>query len=715
MQTRSINYPDVPWKSGWKFTSGPTPQTPFLAANPAYSLTVANGNWSLQLAVPDLFCSTRLFYNGFSLATRKRPEKNRIDALVTQPGVLCGSVEGLPMPKLNSTLTLHYETGCTWLTDGSGVILLLQHESRFILVFGEQTMQRALAKAQSALDGNFETLLQTEIDERQKVCQLFSMNTRHNPPVALATETLYARLRERNQAIYGLWSLADGYSEETFSLNELYPLTRAWCIIDPPVALELIQTALSLQQSSGGFPAWISANGPVSQSSAWPLLAQSFELAWHHNGADPLLLKKHLPALRKYLQWALRRFDPHRDRIPSWQSEQEIFVPGSFERDKATPDLTVFLLTEMDSVLRLCSSIEHADAAVASLTEDREHLVRALNTVFWDPAAKAFSNVWKSGHFIHEPSFGSFLPLLWQDLDKQKQTALLENFEETNGFPGQQNPESWKQDELTDTVNRPVIHQFMAFEAIRSAQNARGLLMRLVHRMREGFSTWFERESLEAIRGKVSSGKAYELGPVTSALILSVQSEFEKEASYSAPTTNKLLQLAHRWRIRKADLYIVLISIILMIMAHMAYTIHHSWNTDSRIAEALLDYREGRFAESLRICRSYPDHPVSQFLHANLLMLSEQPKLAKDLYRKALTQAPSSPSALFGYALALHMSGDFKQAEKRYVDFLDLYEYTYPEEAQLADTYRMLAQEQFSKPHQWKRVFERPFMNDLGL
>lgn len=714
MQSVLKHYPEVPWKSGWRFTAGPEDRTPFVTGTLSGALAAPDQIWTLQLIDPEAHCTTRLFANGFSIGARRRPEKNRIDALIISPGLLGATLSEMPPPRLTADTEIKQERDIEWLQSGSGIVLLLRQESRFVLVCGEPTFERALAKAEAALDLNFDQLMQTEAEERKKVRQLFSLNPRHNPPVALAAETLAARLRERTGTIHGLWSLADGFPVETFSLNELYPLIHAWSLIDPPVARDLMQTAMSLQQSTGGFPSWIGINGLVSPVAPWPLIAQSFELMWQ-NERDPALLKKHLPALRKYVQWAVRHFDPRRDRIPAWQSEQEIFIPGSYERGKAMPELTVFLLNELDSVLRLCKETEQAEATEQSLIDEREQLARTLDTVFWNPAAKAFSNAWKDGHYLHEPSFGSFMPLLWRGLDKEKQTALLENFEETHGFPGHRSPATWKLEEIDDTSLRPAIHQFMAFEAIRAAKNASGLLMLFVRRAREGFAAWFERESLQAARGEPSAGIAYALGPVTASLILTTQAEFVREAS-NAPTAAQLfLRGVHRLRLKRTDLRLTLVFLLTIFFVHLIYTLPRNRDVQARVAEAALNYQQGRFTEALRLCRRYPHNPLSNFLQANIMMIANRPDQAEPLYRQALTQKTASPAALFGMALALQMNGKFDLAEKRYSDFIAIHGQRYAEAAKLADEFMLLAHEKFSTPPRWRRIYALPMMNDLGL
>lgn len=711
MQNIFTDYPAILWRSGWKFSSGPEDRIPFITGDLPCAVRLPEADGALRLSGLEDAGTARLLCNGFSISTRKRPEENRIDVLATGPGLLYGKISGLPMPQLVSAKAeITKGSGFDLLQNGRSTVVLLRQENHFALVCGELTPDQALAKAEAVLDGNFESLLKNETETRKNICRLFSTDPRRNPSVALAAENLAARLRSRNGAINGLWSLADGFTGETFSLNELYPLTRAWSLIDPSIALELVQTALTLQQSSGGFPSWISDQGLSTPAAPWPFIAQSFELAWQ-NSRDPALLKKYLPALRKYIQWALRRFDPHRDGIPSWQSEQEIFVPQSFERGKATPELTVLLIAELEAVLRLCEAGEHTEAAAQSLIEERDRLVQTLYTVFWNPAAKAFSNVWKDGHYLQEPSFGSFMPLFWRGLDAEKQSALLETFEENRCFPGHQDSGSWKQDPIGDTVHLPAIHQFTAFEALRNTGGT--ALMLLIRRAREGFAAWFEHETAGTGRGNPEA--AYALGPVTAALILAVQEEAERASAGAPSSARQILKWGRRLKINSTDLRIISVFLLAILIVHLTYTLPKGRNADARVAEAALNYQQGRYTDAMRICRRYPHHALACLLQANMLMLAEQTGPAEELYRQTLKKETGSPSALFGLALALQMNGNFEQAAKRYTDFIEIYEQRHPEAAQLADEFLTLALAKFNKPPRWRRVYALSLMNDLGL
>ncbi|MEI8207004.1 MAG: tetratricopeptide repeat protein, partial [Kiritimatiellales bacterium] len=128
-----------------------------------------------------------------------------------------------------------------------------------------------------------------------------------------------------------------------------------------------------------------------------------------------------------------------------------------------------------------------------------------------------------------------------------------------------------------------------------------------------------------------------------------------------------------------------------------------------------LNYQQGRYTDAMRICRRYPNHALSRFLQANMLILAARPDQAEKLYREALTQETESPSALLGLALALQMNGNFTEAEKRYADFIDIHETRQPKAAKLADEFMQISREKFSKPPGWKRVYSLPMMNDLGL
>jgi tetratricopeptide (TPR) repeat protein len=116
----------------------------------------------------------------------------------------------------------------------------------------------------------------------------------------------------------------------------------------------------------------------------------------------------------------------------------------------------------------------------------------------------------------------------------------------------------------------------------------------------------------------------------------------------------------------------------------------------------------------------HPDNALSCFLRANLMMIIEQPDQAEPLYRQALLDETESPSALFGYALALQQNGKFEDAARRYNDFLDIHENSLAQDGKIdlvdfAYDFLQLTEAGFSKPPKWKQVYVLPIMNDLGL
>jgi hypothetical protein len=662
-----------------------------------------------------------MFHNGLSIQSSKK--KQQLLLVAIDNGVLTGRTAGLPLPTLiggNET-----EAGQTWITTPHDCTLLLCRGDRFALVTGATAEEPALSSAEEALHENIDDLIRTETERRGPVARLFSINSRHNPPVALAAETLHQRLRGPVAGLHGLWSTSDGFSNETFWLNDLYPLTRAWILTDPKTAMQLVQTALSLQQPAGGFPAWVNARGETATAAAWPMIIQTFEAAWTAQ-SEPGSLQKHLPALRKTMQWALRYFDPHRDLVPAWQHELEVFVPGSFERSKATPDLTVMLLAELAALKRLCQQSEHTQVHIDPLEKERLALRQTLETIFWNPETKAFSNVWKDGHTLHDPSFASFTPLLLPDLPASFKTPLLEHFDQTHSFPGQKRSGTWKREPIDDSAQLPAIHQFTTFEALHRSNADRALLALFVRRTREGVAAWFERERIDTARHEANTQlpdrHVFSLGPITAALILVTQNEFQHEAVQSAPVRKTMQRWADALKIRPMDLYIIMGTLLAILMAHLLYNITRPPNEDALMAEASLDYEQGRFVDALNTCRIYPNHPVSNLLLANLYMRSDRPAEAEKLYLNVLKTDEThlgSPSAMFGYCLALQLNGNLDLAIRRYNDFIDIHEDALSQPgADLIDfayLFLRLAEEGFTNPPKWKQIYALPTMNDLGL
>jgi tetratricopeptide (TPR) repeat protein len=297
-------------------------------------------------------------------------------------------------------------------------------------------------------------------------------------------------------------------------------------------------------------------------------------------------------------------------------------------------------------------------------------------------------------------------------LDPDKRAALLEHFEETRGFPGQPRPASWEQEKTDHTASLPAIHQFIALEALRNATDS--LRSIFVHRARERFAAWFARERLVSPEESPARA-AYAMGPVTAALILTVQEESGQEAARAPSAARQILNLGHRLKIRKTDLRIVSTVLLAMLLVHLLYNLPRRHDIEARIADAALYYQQGRYTEAMQICRRYPHTARSLLLQANMMMLAERPDQAEPLYRQALKKDTESASALFGLALALQLNGEFKQAEKRYIDFIDLYETRWPEAANLADEFIRLSRAQFKSPPRWKQVFALPMMKDLRL
>ena len=173
-------------------------------------------------------------------------------------------------------------------------------------------------------------------------------------------------------------------------------------------------------------------------------------------------------------------------------------------------------------------------------------------------------------------------------------------------------------------------------------------------------------------------------------------------------------------RFTRTDLRILTVFGLAILIAHLLYNPKRIQDIEPRIAEAAVNYKQGRFTETIEICRAYPDHPLSRFLRANLLMITENPAEAEELYHQALRQETGSPSALFGYALALQMNGKYEDAVRRYNDFIDIYEGQLSVKGRedlvdLAYEFLRLADSEFSKPPRWKRVYTHAIMNDLGL
>ncbi|MGE4488425.1 MAG: hypothetical protein AB7E95_02645 [Kiritimatiellales bacterium] len=708
MQNVFTDYPDIPWKPDWQIASGPGDNCPFITKESYGTLSVPGADWMLEITEPSAACSVRLFADGLSFSRTRKKTQHRTDILNLSPGVLYGICHKQRLPRLIGATGQN--ENASWAVSGAGIALLAQSRQtpHFVLVHGAFSMEQAYQKAEQVLTENHDRRFQEETERRQQIATLFTLNSRHNPPAALAAESLVRRLREKTGPLPGLWSLAEGFEQPAFSLNELYPLVQAWNRINPTVSFQLMETALALQGHSGGLPAWIEASGQVSFTAPWPMIIQAFDAAWSVN-SDIEILPEYLPKLRKYILWALRHFDPHHDGMPCWQSQYEVFIPGSFKRHKSTADLVALLIAELDALLRLCQASPYEEPSIQVLTAERDRLKRLLLTIFWNPDTKTFSTAWDSGHFVYEPTFGALMPMILQGLDS---TQMMTN--EENGEIAQKDVIlSAEQDHISQKTPQFAIQQFMVTDAVHRVPVETGLIIKpFVRDIRETISLWFNLAGKE----QPSSGKpAYELDPITASLILLIQNDLKKTLTEQSAALRKLSYWKARLRLNRTDFLIVGACLIGVTVVHLAYNIPREHAADTHMANAALNYKQGRLTETLAICRRYPNHPLSQFLSANLFMLTEQPQEAEQLYRKVLLQKTESPSALLGLALSQQINGKFDEAVKRYIDFLDLYEERFPEAASIAEEFLQLTENGFSRPPRWRAVFSLPLMQDLGL
>ncbi len=177
-------------------------------------------------------------------------------------------------------------------------------------------------------------------------------------------------------------TVSDGV--EVVEVNQTLFLVAAWLEEDAEVAAALISGVLSLQSPDGTLKARYLTDGtPVSDCAAWPLIVQAAALVLKKTRSAKLL-KPLLPQLYRYLEAAIKYFDPQHTGQPCWHSRDESFMPDSFQTETASPDLAVFLLAEMIAIRRIEKSLQESLPSAPDFELERSVYVESLQDDFWD-------------------------------------------------------------------------------------------------------------------------------------------------------------------------------------------------------------------------------------------------------------------------------------------------------------------------------------------
>jgi len=357
-----------------------------------------------------------------------------------------------------------------------GSVCLMQHDQgkatqRAILLFRSVPRASLRAQAEAWLTAN--PLRQWEAS--QEPLQPFwaaqsALRPAANLALARATDDLLAGLRPAAGVMSSWWSLSQADSGPGQLTNDLYMLTRAWAVIHAPVAVALVQTALSAQRANGAIPRIVRPDGlHDDQWAPLPLLARSAWVAWQAS-PNRAFYDEIMPRLRDYLLWAITYFDPEWRGLPIWRDAREAWTPETYNPLVATADLPSLLASELDAYRDLARAVPAGPVVDEDLLRYRASVGRTLSGFFWNKEATMFQDRFPAGEHVIRLTLSAALPLLDTTLARDSLQPVAERLTRGGSLRDPNGAREWSP--WPDDPEPPPIrddHQLLIMDALEGA------------------------------------------------------------------------------------------------------------------------------------------------------------------------------------------------------------------------------------------------------
>lgn len=670
---------------------------------------VENPDWSLLVPVPQN-SRINLLSNGFCAYFEHRKVKCGAEVLSPEPGVLWGRFTGIPDPVLVANQPIEQTGDAFWIESDALNAFLVIRDNTFCLISKARVLEDAVQSAEDYFQLDIEEAIQAELDRRSGAVALFENMDHHDSLAVICVESMMKALRPAEGKIPHIWSQSSTTESPRFEINELFPLTLAWSLIEPEIAEELILCSLKIQTNSGALPVHFSPHTTYSvMESPKPLMAKTTEQVWESR-KNPEFLNNVLPLLRRHIQWMLHHFDPKRRKVYSWKNQSEPIVPSTYQSDLATVDLAVLLITEIEALNRLRQQSTQQASQSPFFEEERIQIEQNILDQFWNDKDNAFSNAYLRDTLVSLRGFPELTPLLWSNLPQTQRASILEHIREAENLPGQHSVLSWRQSSLDDN-SFPLLQQFIFFHALRIADPQGNVLNDFSRLTIQGFVEWHTL-SLE-------SNNTLHINPATAAYIMNVQAMHKYRYHAQGEVGGRFSRLMRKVRADRTDLIVITGTLVVLFCVHTFYEVSkappplETLEIQMKSAYADEDAKKALSA-CMAIMDNYPEASAhARLLAANILMLNGEFKHAEELlsvFRKAY---PDNPSAMISLGLAQQLQGNFAAAQTNYYEFCYLFDEIFPDVVKEVNGFRYLMQEGFRTPPKWQEIYRYQFMHEL--
>ncbi len=483
--------PMGPWKGGlilsssaWPEAVANTPPTRYITRSAPGDLSPASSAfaWNLLIGLPtDAQAETRIrrYTDGLDLVHRTSQHTVRGDVMILPEGSLIGRIAGECKPELLSVeCDAHSAPDHIWL-DHNGDQVVLCHQQAgdadtwfFALSYSSQGDLSALVRrARELLDHDPGGRIDKHRETRRRIWEKGPREPMDAAAAHAAAEILIGALRPPTGEIPFRWcAREDDQGREGFDLNLAAAILPAWLDLAPDVALELVRSALSVQQPDGRLPAFAYPDGTVSPYWAWPL--------WASRAEDVFTVLESpddragcLSRLRSGLHAFFQQRRLHPTDWLGWERPEEALIGDTLDHELATVDIAALALEDADACERL--------GALSSAPPD-EDLIRLaniardqLNTLHWDTEQTAYLDAYADGRQVNRATLGTLMPLAVSTLPADRRRSLTERMNSRKllrGDNGIQLWQSWSDDPIDPPI--PALHQLLLLHALRRPEDA---------------------------------------------------------------------------------------------------------------------------------------------------------------------------------------------------------------------------------------------------
>jgi len=212
----------------------------------------------------------------------------------------------------------------------------------------------------------------------------------NDPALDAAVAALESNLRQPSEQLPFRWCHSSLSGRDIIDINSVYPLLLAWVRIDPSTAESILKGVFYLQDSDGAiYSRYLPDGTALTDEAPWPLLIQAVRLVWNASG-NVDFLKTIMPRVYRYADWICYHFDPKQSGIPCWRSNEEALIADLYQDGTASPDLSLLLLRELDTLSMLENDQPRIFRDNLYLKPETDKLIKLVQNKFWDRSRNAF-------------------------------------------------------------------------------------------------------------------------------------------------------------------------------------------------------------------------------------------------------------------------------------------------------------------------------------